>query len=382
MKLFSRNTLTTAIQRATTASLIGLTIGMFAGSAVAAPPVLDSSNAANAAAEASQPSPAQMKALDNRLAVVNEVWQAANRAPAIAALSDAEKRSRLITLYNTPTDALSPLVGKGFNSAAEFDQAVSLASTQAAGGVRGIAKSLGSANQDWTFRAFTPCRLYDSRFSGPQASSAFGSGTILPPNVWHSVRTDAAGRGSAVGCNVYTLAGVDTNVNIAFGAVAVALGTVNATTPLTATMRPWNGSSGGPSSVIVAAPTTASATSSAIVQVDQRGEDTLQLQIFNTTGSAHATVDVFGAFVITPATPLQCQFTTTNSTALPAIGSTGAAFPPACPTGYSQVSTFCRGSTYDVSLTVAGTDACAAKNFGSAAATIEASNWCCRTPGR
>jgi hypothetical protein len=384
MKRLTRNSLVISLQRAATASLTGLAFGMLAGTAAAVPLTLNSTIAADSTFDAPQPSLAQMKTLDTRLAMVHEIWQAANRTPAIATLSESEKRSRLISLYSAPSATLSTLVGKGFNSAAEFDDAVSLAlSASAEGGVRSNAKSLGSNTQDWTFRAFTPCRMYDSRFSANQATSAFGSGTILPANVWHNVNTNGTGRGAAAGCSVYTKAGVDTlnTPTLAFGAVAVSMGTVDATTALTATMRPWGGSSGGPSSVIIAAPTTAPVTASAIVAIAQDNEATLQLQLFNTTGSAHVSIDVFGAFVITPATALQCLDTADTVVVVPA-GSTSNSNAPVCTAGYTQTSTSCESSSWDMPMVFQSGGTCSARNNGAASANLRASRTCCRTPGR
>lgn len=123
---------------------------------------------------------------------------------------------------------------------------------------------------------------------------------------------------------------------------------------------------------------TVSAANDVIVKSCQTCAD--ELSIYSNT-SAHYVIDVIGYFMPPQATALQCA-ETANTDLVISAGGTGNAVAPACPTGYTQTSTNCESSTWQMPFVFFQSGTCSAQNNSSGSATLRASRTCCRVPGR
>jgi hypothetical protein len=106
----------------------------------------------------------------------------------------------------------------------------------------------------------------------------------------------------------------------------------------------------------------------------------LELSIFS-NAQTHYVLDVIGYFMPPEATALQCVETadTINSVA---AGATSNAVAPACAAGYTQTSTNCESSTWQMPFVFFQSGTCSAQNNSSGTASLRASRTCCRVPGR
>ncbi|MCR5857562.1 hypothetical protein [Mesorhizobium sp. J428] len=95
----------------------------------------------------------------------------------------------------------------------------------------------------------------------------------------------------------------------------------------------------------------------------------------------HYVIDVIGYYTRPVATALDCVVTPTADVNL-AAGGTANVVAPACPVGYTQTSTNCEASTWQMPVVYFRNGVCSAQNNETFAATLRASRTCCRVPGR
>lgn len=106
----------------------------------------------------------------------------------------------------------------------------------------------------------------------------------------------------------------------------------------------------------------------------------LELSIY-ASGSTHYVLDVLGYYIRPQATALQCVDTADTVVSV-AAGATANASAPACAAGYTQTSTNCESSTWQMPFVFFSGGVCSAQNNSAGTASIRASRTCCRVPGR
>lgn len=230
----------------------------------------------------------------------------------------------------------------------------------AAFGEQAGAKALGDLDKDLVFTAIPSCRIVDTRVAGgaiPAGSFTFFSGRDL---------TSYASQGGAA--NDCGLAG--------HGLRALSINVTAVTPPATgfATVYPS----------LIATPTAATMIYQAGVTLSNGATVGLasngNFRIFSER-TVHYVVDVVGYYSAPEATALECQSTALASTSV-AAGATANVSAANCPTGYTQTTTNCESSSWDMPFVFSNGGVCSARNNGASAATLRASRTCCRVPGR
>lgn len=268
------------------------------------------------------------------------------------------RRTMIESILSGPPQALDGAAAA--RSLAELEQA------SAAASLDGIS-AFGSTTEDLVYKPIAPCRFIDTRNVGGAINGTRG----------FDVSLNGSSYGGVAACNPTSLFGVNEN---AFGALAINVTVV---------------SPGDAPGFLAVKPTAASPTTSllnwyqsgASVQVANAGLVTLDQSgaadefVVQTSGSAQVIVDVFGAFIAPNATALDI-FTTAETLVNVAAGGTANSTAPACPTGYSYVSTQCESSTWQMPFVFFSGGVCSAQNNSGSTAVLRASRVCARVPGR
>jgi hypothetical protein len=231
--------------------------------------------------------------------------------------------------------------------------------------------ALGSASTDLVYKPISPCRYIDTRSVG---------GPITGSRGYDLVNNGAAYGGSA-GCNPTVLFGVGQD---SFGALVM---NVTALSPVGApgwmAVKP-TASAGA--TILVSwdqSGPNARASNQGILTMDQNPAVAQEFWI-QASYTANAVVDLFGAFVASPATALETTIVT-NSISV-AANSTAEVNAPACPAGFVQTGGGCDGypNLHIISSTgaIGGGWDCVARNDTAAAITLYADQNCARVPGR
>lgn len=297
--------------------------------------------------------------------VQERVARAAAAVDRLAGQAAAEGRSQewrrtmIESILTGPPQALE--AASAARSVAELEQA-----SASAAALDGTA-AFGSTTEDLVYKPISPCRFIDTRNIGGAINGTRGFDVFL----------NGASYGGVAGCNPTALFGVGEN---AFGALAVNVTVV---------------SPGDAPGFLAVKPTAASPTTSLLnwyqsganVQVANAGLVTLDQSgaadefVIQTSGPAQVIVDIFGAFIAPNATALDV-FTTAETLVNVAAGGTANANAPACPTGYSYVSTQCESSTWQMPFVFFSGGTCSAQNNSASTAVLRASRVCARVPGR
>jgi hypothetical protein len=239
-----------------------------------------------------------------------------------------------------------------------------------------LAKVIGDTS-NLVYKSLTPCRMFDSRSA---TAAGFPNGAKLSGNVEYNVPgytsgTYAAYGGAASNCgiavtgNVYALAIVVTVLAPNFDAYIGVDGSGNLATTLSNVALNFTRGQGASTSYIV----------------NQSSNNSVYFAMPSGL-SAHVIVDVLGYFIVSDATPLDCQ--TILSTPIPVAAG---AFVPyqsiTCPTGFSPVSgSFVNTSSSEVFLADNGPTTNGwymyLKNLGGSSTTVTPRVTCCRIPGR
>ncbi len=234
----------------------------------------------------------------------------------------------------------------------------------AKGGSGSSIQTLGALTNDLVYTPVAPCRIVDTRSTGAGAIAANGTRNFLAINASNFTSQG----GSATNCGTLGL-----------NATAVAVN-VTAVTPAGAgyaTLYPFGTAQPVAASVNYASG--AIVNNALIVQIPN------PLAAFDFTvytfAQSHYVVDIVGYFAPPVATALQCV-ETANTDLVIAAGGTGNAVAPACGAGYTQTSTNCESSTWQMPFVFIQSGTCSAQNNSASSATLRASSTCCRVPGR
>lgn len=226
-------------------------------------------------------------------------------------------------------------------------------------------RALGDIATDLVFVPISPCRLFDTRVAG----GAIAANTVRGFDV--TAVTDYSFQGgSASNCNGAGAAGsfaaavINFTVVTPSGAGYITAFPFGGAQPLAATVNYTAGSIVG---------------NLATVALDQ-GASANEISIY-TFAQTHVVGDIVGYFINPQATALQCV-ETANTDLVIAAGGTGNAVAPACAAGYTQTSTNCESSTWQMPFVYFQSGTCSAQNNSAGNATLRASRTCCRVPGR
>jgi hypothetical protein len=227
--------------------------------------------------------------------------------------------------------------------------------------------ALGDGDKDLTYVPIAPCRIFDTRLAGGKILG----GTTRDFDVT-AVTSYVSQGGEANDCNGLGSAG-------SIAAVAVSITALQAKGFGKLKAYPYNTPQPFASTFFYNRFLTMSDTT--IVKLDQSAAAP-EMTIFS-SGDIHVVGDVVGYYrkpIINPVA-LDCVTTATTNTTV-AAGSTANSTAPACASGYTQTSTNCESSTWDMPFVFFKNGVCSAKNLGSGSATIRSSRTCCRVPAQ
>jgi hypothetical protein len=225
-------------------------------------------------------------------------------------------------------------------------------------------RALGDLAADLVFTPLPPCRIFDTRSVGGQIAS--GSTRSFDTYPFSSNTNFAYQGGTAAG-----------NCGVSPDAAAVM---INIAAPLPSvggflTVFPYGTTRPFASNLDYAA---GELKNNEIVATS--ANSTFDISVY-AHGQTHVAADVVGYFIRPGATALQCVETANTDLTINA-GGTGNAVAPACAAGYTQTSTNCESSTWQMPFVFFQSGTCSAQNNSSGAATLRASRTCCRVPGR
>ncbi|AWV08600.1 hypothetical protein C9I47_2931 [Lysobacter maris] len=226
-------------------------------------------------------------------------------------------------------------------------------------------QSLGDAAADLVYVPVPPCRIFDTRVAG----GIIGAGSTRNLDVTAIGNYSGQG-GDASNCNGVGAAGSFAAAAINFSVVTpsaqgfITAFPFNTTRPLAATMAYNPG-------VID--------TTLSIVALDQ-GPSAAEMSLYS-SATTHVVGDIVGYFINPQATALQCVETAQTIDSV-APGATKNTVAPACAAGYTQTSTNCESSTWQMPFVFFSNGTCSAQNNSGGNASLRASRTCCRVPGR
>ena len=274
-----------------------------------------------------------------------------------------ETNLRDALLRDTFEGAMASLNGRGQRAS---DAEITGAKASAAVGLNAssLSELLGSLSNDLVYTPLQPCRIIDTRLTGAGAIAANSTRNFVAINASNF----SSQGGSATNCGTLSLSAT---------AVAINLTAVTPTTGGYATVYPFG--TGQPLAASVNFTAGAVVNNSVIAQIPN------PLSSFDFTiysfAQSHYVADIVGYFAPNVATPLQCV-ETANTDLTIAAGGTGNAVAPACASGYTQTSTNCESSTWQMPFVYFQSGTCSAQNNSGGSATLRASRTCCRVPGR
>jgi hypothetical protein len=226
---------------------------------------------------------------------------------------------------------------------------------------------LGSLTQDLVFFPVAPCRLLDTRFGTGLYAGPKAPGTEVAFSVNDSLAVQG---GLAAGCGI---PGVDPPaLSVVVTAVPTNTGQGNLRTYPTGGTIPTASVVNYQGGVVVASGTITQSCTACTDELTVRNQG---------AGTTHIVVDVTGYFAAPNATALSCV-TTAETLVTVAAGATANAGAPSCAAGYTSTSIYCESSTWDMPFVFFSGSVCSARNLGASAATLRASQRCCRVPGQ
>jgi hypothetical protein len=241
-----------------------------------------------------------------------------------------------------------------------------------------IPNMIGDTGADLVFTPVTPCRIVDTRFA-----TGGWAGKVGPNSGnWYSVNlADYSAQGGFAGsCGIPT----------SFNPSGVVLNVTSTGQTGLGNLRVVDCGGGLPTvSLVNYTPgvnlANATATRSALSCGLGPGGDN-DIYIHSAVSASDVVVDIMGYFAPPEATALECVTTAANAENV-AAGANFGVFPPACPTGYTQVSVGCRAVTYNTANWAiinyySGGGSCWGTNTTGSAHNYEARGRCCRLPGR
>jgi hypothetical protein len=225
-------------------------------------------------------------------------------------------------------------------------------------------EALGDAAADLVYIPVTPCRLFDTRLAGGQIAA----NTVRSFDVT-AVSDYSFQGGAANNCGVGAVG--------SFAAAEINFTVVAPAGPGFITAFPFLGTQPNAASLNYEAGAVRG--NAVTVKLDQ-GASANELSVY-TFAATQLVGDIVGYYINPQATPLDCVDTADTSVNVLA-GATANAVAPVCTTGYTQTSTNCESSTWQMPFVYFSAGTCSAQNNSASGATLRASRTCCRVPGR
>ncbi len=225
--------------------------------------------------------------------------------------------------------------------------------------------TVGDPDKDLVFVPITPCRIFDTRLAG----GIIAAGTTRDIDV--TVISNYSGQGGdASNCSGAGDAGSFAAVAINFTSVAPAATGYFTAFPFAAT-QPLAATQVFNAGMVLS--------NLAVVRLDQ-STASAEMSIFSEK-ALHLVGDMVGYYTeaTKPAAALECV-DTAESVVTIAAGGVADLVAPACAAGYTQTTTNCRATSYDVPFVLFRGGMCSAKNATGSAHNIHASRTCCRVP--
>ena len=222
-------------------------------------------------------------------------------------------------------------------------------------------KVLGDADRDLVFVPITPCRIIDTRIAGGQiAANSVRSFDVTAVSNYSFQGGDSSNCNGAGAAGSFAAAAINFTVVTPSAAGYITAFPYLATQPLAATVNYTAGDIRG---------------NFAVVRLDQ-GASANELSVY-TFAQTHLVADIVG-YYINPG-PLVFECSETAQTVLTvAAGATANATAPACAAGYTQTSTNCQSSTWQMPFVYFSGGTCSAQNNSASSASLRASRTCCR----
>lgn len=224
---------------------------------------------------------------------------------------------------------------------------------------------LGDPDKDLVFVPISPCRIFDTR----AAVGIIAAGTTRHIDVT-AIGSYAGQGGSASDCGGAGAAGSFAAVAINFTSVAPASTGYFTAFPY-ATTQPLAATQVFNAGTILS--------NYAVVRLDQSSA-VPEMSIF-AEKDLHLVGDMVGYYIeaTKPAAALECVDTALTIVNV-AAGGTANSVAPACAAGYTQTTTNCESSSWDMPMVLLNGGVCSAKNLGAGAASLRAGRTCCRVP--
>lgn len=322
---------------------------------------------ADAEAARQRPTPQQLANVEARIATASSIVdRLASEAKALGRASEW-RQITLQSLLALPLDELRRIEQ-------ESSSVDGLAARLAESGSHPA--PLGGSTNDLVYKPIVPCRYIDTRNVAGKIAGGVSRGYDLGNNGSVYGGQAACAPNSIFGPPQDAIAALAMNVGITEPNGAPGFLAVKPTlaSPVTSFMNWYQ------------AGATVQLANAGIVTLDQNVNVAEEFYI-QTSETTHVTVDLFGAFVASLATPLQTIFQQSGSTII-ANGSWGEAISPACPLEYTLTGGGCQGGglidiAYSSVRAATGNQwHCYADNFTGSQSTLTALAICSRVPGR
>ncbi|MCC7247637.1 MAG: hypothetical protein IT473_03345 [Lysobacter sp.] len=263
--------------------------------------------------------------------------------------------------------AMAELSGSGhrISDTQVVDRLARVAPGEGANMAKAVAAKLGDLNRDLVYTPVQPCRILDTRSTAAGAIAANSTRNFVA----FGVSSFASQGGSATNCGVNPLAAT---------AVAINLTAVTPSIAGYATAYPFGTAQPVAASINY---TAGAIVNNALIVQTPNPISSFDFTVY-TFGQSHFVADIVGYFAPPQATDLQCVETANADLTIAGNGGTGNATAPACPTGYTQTSTNCETTSWQMPIVYFQSGVCSARNGDTTSQTLRASRTCCRVPGR
>jgi hypothetical protein len=253
--------------------------------------------------------------------------------------------------------------------------------SQRVGDGRVRTKTLGG--NDLTYRPVAPCRLVDSRKNRAAMPNPLLGNTAYNFKIYTATNFDTWGGSSTSNCGIPNTSSIDAVALVVSVLEEPSLGRPNFSAYLGI-----NDSSSVPTILGNVAVNFTQFRGISTTYVARAFSVADLYMALPASVQANVTIDIVGYFISSQATPIDCVNTAPTSQLI-ANGGGVQVTAPACPTGYTLTSTFCRLTSFtpNVFLLAAGPDVgtgnarCSWLNQSGGNVTAETEARCCRVPG-
>jgi len=222
-------------------------------------------------------------------------------------------------------------------------------------------KTFGDADKDLIFVPITPCRIIDTRVAGGAiAANTTRNFDVTAVSNYSFQGGDSSDCGGAGSAGSFAAAAINFTVVTPSAAGYITAFPYLTTQPLAATVNYTAGDIRG---------------NFAVVKLDQ-GPSAAELSVYS-FAQTHLVADIVGYYRNPGTLAFECVDSGQTITDVSA-GATNNTTAPACPSGYTQTSTNCQSSTWQMPFVYFSGGICSAQNNSAGTAQLRASRTCCR----